>query len=51
MRQLLQVAWPDVAVAVQRCGATKAYIRRKRNAGQRGRCNVDSDWLTSLKAN
>ena len=46
MRQLLQVAWPGVAMAVERCGATRAYIRRRENMGQRGRCNVDFDWLT-----
>lgn len=46
MRWLLQVAWPDVAVAVERCEATKACISRRENIGQRGRCDVDFDWLT-----
>lgn len=46
MRQLLQVARPGVAVAEERCGATKAYIRRRENTGQRVRQNVDFDWLT-----
>lgn len=51
MTQLLQAARPGVAVAVERCGATKAYIRRREKPGQRGRCNVDFDWLTYRKAN
>lgn len=33
-------------VAVKRCGATKAYIRRMENTGQRGGCHADFDWPT-----
>lgn len=50
VRQLLQVAQPAVAVAVGRCEATKAYIRRRENTGQRGRSYADFDWLTSHEA-
>lgn len=50
VRQLPQVARPGVAVAVERSGATKAYIRMRENTGQRGRCNVDFDWLTLHEA-
>ena len=50
MRRLLQAAQPGVVVALERCGATKAYIRRRENVGQRGKCNVDFDWLTEHEA-
>lgn len=34
---------------MKRCGATKTYIRRMENTGQRGGCHADFDWLINMR--